>query len=79
MPVDAAHRFSNDLRRRAGDHIMQRQLTPGYVLEPVRAALGGVIELDPCTEPARSFQTSSGDHSVRSPRSARVNAAGRAN
>lgn len=51
MPVDAAHRFSNDLRRRAGDHIMQRQLTPPYVLEPVRAALGGVIALDPCTEP----------------------------
>lgn len=50
-PVDAAHRFSNDLRRRAGDHIMQRQLTPAYVLEPVRAALGGTIGLDPCTEP----------------------------
>lgn len=30
---------------------MQRQLTPPYVLEPVRAALGGSIELDPCTEP----------------------------
>jgi len=51
MPVDAAHRFNNDLRRRAGDHIMQRQLTPSYVLEPVRAALGGSIGLDPCTEP----------------------------
>ncbi|MBN9208155.1 MAG: hypothetical protein J0H96_05755 [Microbacterium ginsengisoli] len=51
MPVDASHRFSNDLRRRAGDHIMQRQLTPPYVLEPVRAALGGSIALDPCTEP----------------------------
>jgi len=25
-------------------------LTPRYVLEPVRAALGGVIGLDPCTE-----------------------------
>ena len=51
MPVDAAHRFSNALRRRPGDHIMQRQLTPPYVLEPVRAALGGSIGLDPCTEP----------------------------
>lgn len=51
MPVDASHRFSNDLRRRSGDHIMQRQLTPPYVLEPVRAALGGSIGLDPCTEP----------------------------
>ncbi len=50
MPVDASHRFSNDLRRRGGDHIMQRQLTPPYVLEPVRAALGGSIGLDPCTE-----------------------------
>lgn len=30
---------------------MQRQLTPAYVLEPVREALGGVIALDPCTEP----------------------------
>lgn len=47
----ASYRFSNELRRRAGDHIMQRQLTPGYVLEPVRAALGGVVGLDPCTEP----------------------------
>lgn len=46
----AAHRFNNDLRRRGGDHVMQRQLTPRYVLEPVRAALGGAIDLDPCTE-----------------------------
>ena len=51
MASDARHRFSNDLRRRPGDHIMQRQLTPAYVLEPVRAALGGRIALDPCTEP----------------------------
>jgi len=29
---------------------MQRQLTPHYVLEPVRSDLGG-IGLDPCTEP----------------------------
>lgn len=29
---------------------MQRQLTPPYVLEPVREALGGTIGLDPCTE-----------------------------
>src|SRR4051812_31309757 len=47
---DAAHRFSNDLRYREGDHPNQTQLTPGYVLEPVREALGE-IELDPCTEP----------------------------
>lgn len=48
--MGAATRFSNDLRYRTDDHEMQRQLTPGYVLEPVRQALGG-IELDPCTEP----------------------------
>ncbi|WP_425842251.1 DNA N-6-adenine-methyltransferase [Microbacterium sp. PA5] len=42
---------TNALRRRAANHIMQRQLTPAYVLEPVRAALGGTITLDPCTEP----------------------------
>lgn len=46
----AAHRFSNDLRYREGSHEMQRQLTPPYVLGPVRLALGG-IGLDPCTEP----------------------------
>jgi phage N-6-adenine-methyltransferase len=46
----AHHRFNNDLRYREDDHEMQRQLTPGYVLEPVRQALGG-IALDPCTEP----------------------------
>jgi phage N-6-adenine-methyltransferase len=45
----AASRFSNDLRYRDGAHPNQRQLTPPYVLEPVRTALGG-IELDPCTE-----------------------------
>lgn len=46
----ASHRFNNDLRYRSGDHDHQRQLTPPYVLEPVRAALGR-IGLDPCTEP----------------------------
>jgi hypothetical protein len=46
----AAYRFNNDLRYRAEAHPNQVQLTPSYVLEPVRAALGG-IELDPCTEP----------------------------
>jgi DNA N-6-adenine-methyltransferase (Dam) len=46
----AAHRFSNDLRYRPEDHPNQTQLTPAYVLEPVRDALGG-IELDPCTLP----------------------------
>lgn len=46
----AQHRFNNALRYRTDDHEMQRQLTPPYVLEPVREALRG-IHLDPCTEP----------------------------
>ena len=46
----ASHRFDNGLRYRTGEHPNQRQLTPPYVLEPVRLALGG-IALDPCTEP----------------------------
>lgn len=49
-PSAAAFRFNNDLRYRAEDHENQTQLTPGYVLGPVRSALGG-IELDPCTLP----------------------------
>lgn len=47
----AAHRFNNDLRYRDGDHPNQTALTPAYVLDPVRAMLGGTIELDPCTTP----------------------------
>lgn len=46
----AGHLFNNDLRYRPGDHDKQVQLTPGYVIEPARAALSG-IALDPCTEP----------------------------
>lgn len=45
----AAHRFDNAKRRRSEAHPNQRQLTPAYVLEPLRALMGG-IELDPCTE-----------------------------
>lgn len=51
MGRQAAHRFSNDLRYRDEDHAAQTQLTPAYVLEPVREALGGTIALDPCTTP----------------------------
>lgn len=70
MPVDASHRFNNALRRRDGNDIMQRQLTPDYVLEPVRAALGGTIGLDPCTEPdnptgATRFYTAADDGLAR--------------
>ena len=46
----ASSRFDNDLRYRAENHPNQTALTPAYVLEPVREALGG-IELDPCTTP----------------------------
>lgn len=47
-----AGRFaSNDLRYRDEDHPNQTALTPGYVLDPVREALGGTIWLDPCTTP----------------------------
>jgi hypothetical protein len=49
--ANAAARFSNDLRYRAEDHPAQCQITPPYVLEPVRQALGGTISLDPCTTP----------------------------
>jgi hypothetical protein len=49
MP-EASFRFSNALRRRSESHPNQVQLTPGYVLEPVRRILDG-IGLDPCTEP----------------------------
>jgi hypothetical protein len=51
--LEAAARFSNGnaVRYRDGGHPRQRFLTPAYVLEPVRQALGGVIGLDPCTEP----------------------------
>jgi len=47
----AGHRFSNDLRYRDEAHPQQTQLTPPYVLDPVREALGGTIGLDPCTLP----------------------------
>ncbi len=47
----ALFRFDNALRRRAEDAEEQVHLTPAYVLGPVRKALGGQIELDPCTTP----------------------------
>ena len=47
---NASHRFNNDLRRRPEDDEQQIQLTPPYILEPLRRLLGG-IELDPCTTP----------------------------
>lgn len=44
----ASTRFDNGLRYRDGNHPMQWQFTPDYVLELVRIDLGG-IDLDPCT------------------------------
>lgn len=49
--MSAAHRFNNGVRYRDDHHPNQTQLTPAYVLDPVRVALGGSIGLDPCTEP----------------------------
>jgi hypothetical protein len=46
----AKNRFDNEKRRRPDSHARQAMLTPEYVLEPIRALLGG-IGLDPCTEP----------------------------
>lgn len=48
--MSAAHRFDNAKRRRPEDHPNQVQLTPDYLLDPLRALMGG-IDLDPCTEP----------------------------
>jgi hypothetical protein len=50
MSVIADFHFDNALRRRPEHHVRQRLLTPSYVLEPIRALLGGTIGLDPCTE-----------------------------
>lgn len=47
----ASTRFRNELRYRPEAHPNQVHLTPAYALEPIRAALCGTIELDPCTEP----------------------------
>lgn len=49
--MSASHHFDNALRYRDGGHPNQIQLTPDYVLDPVRDALNGIIGLDPCTEP----------------------------
>jgi hypothetical protein len=46
----ASHRFDNAKRRRPDEHHRQAMLTPAYILEPLRAVMGG-IDLDPCTEP----------------------------
>jgi hypothetical protein len=51
VSTQASTRFDNSLRYREGDHPSQTALTPAYVLERVRADLGGHIGLDPCTTP----------------------------
>lgn len=45
----ALHRMSNSLRYRKSDDPRQTYMTPEYALGPIRADLGGVIDLDPCT------------------------------
>lgn len=59
---NASYRFDNKKRRRPENDDRQRHLTPNYLLEPIRVALGGQIDLDPCTEldnptQAREFYT----------------------
>lgn len=49
--MSARSHFDNTLRYRDESDPRQVQLTPPYILEPVREVLGGTIELDPCTEP----------------------------
>lgn len=49
--MSAAHRFDNALRYRDEADPRQVQLTPPYILEPVRSTFGGRIGLDPCTLP----------------------------
>lgn len=49
--MTAPTRFDNGLRYRDEDHPAQTALTPAYLLDPIRADLGGVIGLDPCTTP----------------------------
>lgn len=46
----AAYRFSNDLRYRDALDDRNTALTPAYILEPIRQAIGG-IDLDPCSTP----------------------------
>lgn len=45
----AGYRMSNALRYRKSDDPAQTYMTPEYALGPIRADLGGGIDLDPCT------------------------------
>jgi hypothetical protein len=47
----ARHRFDNGPRYLSAGDDRHRRLTPSYVLEPIKQLFGGVIGLDPCTEP----------------------------
>lgn len=47
--MSASTRFDNGLRYLDGNDQRQWQFTPAYVLDLVRADLGGSIGLDPCT------------------------------
>jgi DNA N-6-adenine-methyltransferase (Dam) len=45
----ASHHFDNGLKYRDGAHEGNERFTPPEIMEPVRRALGGVVDLDPCT------------------------------
>ena len=49
MNAQRVTHFNNDLRYRSSTHPAQSQITPRYVLDPVRSDLGGTIDFDPCT------------------------------
>ncbi len=64
--MSASTRFNNEIRYRPEGHEAQTAITPDYLLEPIREALGGSIDLDPCTTPdnpcgATTFYTPPGD------------------
>jgi hypothetical protein len=51
--------MNNDVRYRDGNHPMQWQFTPLYVLRLVYEDLGGIVALDPCTtgdNPVQAFE-----------------------
>jgi phage N-6-adenine-methyltransferase len=58
--------LGGDARHRSGEHRGNAWLTPAALVVEIRRAFGGVIDLDPCTEPhnptgARRFFTAADD------------------
>ena len=56
--MTASSRFDNTLRLRLAWHPQQTHITPPYVLGPVLLALGGPLDLDPCTLPDNPLHAS---------------------